>query len=135
MPDQTAGGGHRFDREPGRIGIGKVCQHQHSRRVFEEPVGHLLQRKPDVFETDLLAYNVERHGRRAVVHGAHHACKHGAVTDAGVKDAHGGRSRMDIGELQANALADHPFLAARVDEQQIFLPVVEEAEIALRVLA
>jgi hypothetical protein len=36
---------------------------------------------------------------------------------------------MDIGELQPDALGDHPFLAAGVDEEQIFLPVVVEAEI------
>ena len=38
---------------------------------------------------------------------------------------------MDVGELEADAVGDLPFLRAGVDEQQIFLPVVEEAEIAL----
>ena len=41
---------------------------------------------------------------------------------------------MNIGKLKSDALADHPFLAAGVDEQQILLPVVEEAEIALRIV-
>jgi hypothetical protein len=56
--------------------------------------------------------------------------QHGAVADAGVEHAHGRRARMDVGELERDAVAHHPLLAAGVDEQQIFLPVVEEAEIA-----
>ena len=36
---------------------------------------------------------------------------------------------MEVGELHADALGDHPFLAAGSDEQQIFLAVVVEAEI------
>ena len=36
-------------------------------------------------------------------------------------------------ELFGDAMRYFPFLAAGIDEQQIFLPVVEEAEIALRV--
>ena len=36
-------------------------------------------------------------------------------------------------ELFGDAVRDLPFLAAGIDEQQIFLPVVEEAEIALRI--
>src|SRR5271169_2261779 len=38
-------------------------------------------------------------------------------------------------KLFGDAVRYFPLLAARVDEQQIFLPVVEEAEIALRVAA
>ena len=37
---------------------------------------------------------------------------------------------MDAGELQRDPLRDHPLLAAGVDEQQVLLPVLEEAEIA-----
>ena len=44
----------------------------------------------------------------------------------------GGRGWM-MRELFGDAVRDLPFLAAGVDEQQIFLPVVEEAEIALRI--
>ena len=133
VPDQARRGAHRFDRQPRRIRIGQVGEHQHGRRVFEEPVGHLLQREPDILEADLLADHIERHGRRAVVHGAHHAREHGAVADAGIEHAHRRRARMDVGEFQPDALADHPFFAAGVDEQQILLPVVEETEIALRI--
>ena len=44
----------------------------------------------------------------------------------------GGRGWM-LASSSATRLRDHPLLAAGVDEQQIFLPIVEEAEIALRV--
>ena len=40
---------------------------------------------------------------------------------------------MDRGQFQRNALRDHPLLAAGVDEQQVFLAVLEKAEIASRV--
>src|SRR5262249_3499790 len=37
------------------------------------------------------------------------------------------------GELERNAAGDHPFFAAGADEEEILLPVVEEAEVALRI--
>src|SRR5262245_3085349 len=40
---------------------------------------------------------------------------------------------MHIGDLKRDAAGDHPFFAAGIDEQQVLLPVVEEAEVALRV--
>ena len=123
----------RLDGEPGRVRIGEVGQHQHGRRMLDETVRHLLQGEADVLQADLLADDVERHGGEAVVHRAHHPRQHGAVADAGVEHAHRRRARMDVGELERDAVGDHPLLAAGVHEQQIFLPVVEEAEIALRV--
>ncbi|MGY3451073.1 hypothetical protein ACVILH_003415 [Bradyrhizobium sp. USDA 4353] len=53
------------------------------------------------------------------------------VADAGVEQPQRWRARMDAGELEADALGHHPLLATGVHEQQIFLPVLEEAEIAL----
>src|SRR5262249_57523231 len=38
---------------------------------------------------------------------------------------------MDVGQFERDAARDHPFLAAGIDEQQILLAVVEEAEVAL----
>src|SRR5215475_2806853 len=38
---------------------------------------------------------------------------------------------MHIGDLKRDAAGDHPFFAAGIDEQQVLLPVVEEAEVAL----
>ena len=37
---------------------------------------------------------------------------------------------MQVGELHRDALRHHPLLAAGVDEQQVLLAVVVEAEIA-----
>ena len=122
-----------FTAQPRRIGIGEVGQHQHRRRMLEEAVRHFLQRQPHVLEADFLADRVERHVREAVVHGAHHARQHRAVADAGVEHAHRRRTRMQMRKLFGDAVRHLPFLAAGIDEQQIFLPVVEEAEIALRI--
>ena len=103
--------------------------------MLDKTVGHLVQREADVLQADLLADDIKRHCRETVVHGAHHARQHRAVADAGVEHAHRRRARMNIGELHADTMRDFPFLRAGVHEQQIFLPVVEEAEIALRVVA
>ena len=123
----------RLHREPGRVGIGEIGQHQHGRRMLEEAVRHLLHGEADVLEADLLADDVERRVRKAVVHRAHHAQQHGAVADAGVEQPQRRRARMDVGEFEPDPAGDHPLFAAGVDEQQIFLPVVEEAEVALRI--
>ncbi len=101
--------------------------------MLEEAVSHLLQRQPHVLEADLLTDDVKRHVRKAVVHGAHGAHQHAAVADAGVEHAHGRRTGMQERELAGDPTCHLPFLAAGVDEQQIFLPVVEEAEVALRI--
>ena len=133
VPDQARRGIERFDREPRRVRIGEIGQHQNRRRMLEEAVRHFLQRQPHIFEADLLADHVERHVGETVVHGAHHPRQHRAVADAGVEHAHRRRPRMDVGELFGDAVRHLPLFAAGVDEQQILLPVVEEAEIALRV--
>ena len=134
VPHQARRGIERFHRQPRRVGVGEIGQHQHRRRMLEEAIRHFLQRQPHVLEADLLADGVERHVREAVVHGAHHPHQHRAVADAGVEHAHRRRPRMDVHELFGDAVRHLPLLAAGVDEQQIFLPVVEEAEIALRVV-
>ena len=133
VPDQARCRVERFDVQPRRVGISEVGQYQHRRRMLEKAVGHFLQRQAHVFERDLLADDVERHVGEAVVGGAHHAGEHRAVADAGVEDAHRRRMRMDMRQFLGDAVRDLPLLAAGVDEQQIFLPVVEEAEIALRI--
>ena len=102
--------------------------------MLEEAIRHLLQCEADVLEADLLADDIERHVAEAVVHRPHDAGQHRAVADAGVEHPHRGRPRVEVRELFGNAVRDFPLLAAGIDEQQIFLPVVEEAEIALRVV-
>ncbi len=67
------------------------------------------------------------------MHRAHHPRQHGAVAAAGVEHPQRRRPRMDAGQFQRHPLGDHPLLAAGVDEQQIFLPVLEKAKIATRV--
>ncbi len=98
--------------------------------MLEQPVRHLVERQADVLEAELLARDIERHMRKAAVHRAHHPRQHGAVAEAGVEYPQRRRPRMDAGELQRHPLRDHPLLAAGVDEQQIFLPVLEKPEIA-----
>ena len=97
-----------------------------------EAVGHFLQAEARVLEADLLADGIERQRGKAPVHFAQHAREHGAVAHAGVEHAHRGRRGMDVRELQADAAGDGFLLAAGIDEQQIFLAVVEEAEVARR---
>ncbi len=100
--------------------------------MLVEAVDHLAQGEAHVLEADLLADDVERHRREAPVHLAHHAREHRAVAHAGVEQAHRGRARMDVAELEPDALRHHVLLAAGVDEQQVLLPVVEEAEVLFR---
>ncbi len=95
----------RLRRQPRRLGVGEVGQHQHGRGMFDEAVGHLLQREADVLEADLFADDIERHGRERVVHRAHHARQYGAVADAGIEHAHRRRARMDVAEFEADAAA------------------------------
>ena len=132
-PHQAGGGIERLDRKPGCVRVGEVGQNEHGRRMLAEAVGHLLQREPHIFEADFLADHIERHVREAVMHRAQHAQHHGAVAHARVEHAHRRRARMDVGELKRDTIGDDPFFAAGVDEQEIFLPIVEEAEIALRI--
>src|SRR6185312_16517628 len=80
---------------------------------------------------DLLPRDVEWHGGEAVVHRAHGARQYRAVAHSGIEHAQRRRPRVDVRELHADALGDHPFLAAGRNEQQVFLAVVVEAEIAL----
>src|SRR5207302_916171 len=70
----------------------------------------------------------------ALVHRAHDAGEDRAVADAGIEHPDRGRPWMNIGELHADALCNHPFLAAGADEQQILLAVVVETEVGLRLV-
>jgi hypothetical protein len=100
--------------------------------MLEEAVRHLAQRQAHVLEADLLADDEERHRREAPVHLAHHSREHGAVAHAGVEQPHRRRTRMDMAELEPDAARDHVLLAAGVDEEEVLLAVVEEAEVLFR---
>src|SRR5258708_21784097 len=103
--------------------------------MFDEAVGHLVKREADLFQADLLADDIKWRGRKAVVHRAHHTRQYRAVADAGVEHTHRRRTWMNVGELEIDARCALPFLRAGVHEQQIFLAVVEETKIALRVVS
>ena len=132
VPHHRGRGRHGARREPRRLGVVHVRDHEHRRRVLVEAVGHLAQAQAHVLEADLLAHDVERHRREAPVHLAHHLREHRAVAHAGVEQAHRGRARVDVAELEPDARRDHVLLAAGVDEEQVLLAVVEEAEVLFR---
>ena len=128
LPDQALRGGGRARRQPRRLGVIEVRQDEHGRRMFEQAIGHFLERHPHVFVRDLLGDDIERHGRKARVHRPHDPRQNGAVADAGVEHPDRRRSGMDVGEFERDAMGDLGLLAAGRDEQEIFLPIVEEAE-------
>ena len=105
--------------------------------MLEEPVRHreILEAKAHVLDRDLLAHDVERHRREAPVHLPHDPGEHGAVAHAGVEHPERRRPRVDVPELQPRALRHRPLLAAGVDEHQVLLAVVVEAEGALLVVS
>jgi hypothetical protein len=96
--------------------------------MLEQAVGHFLERHPHVFVGDFLGDDVKRHGRKARVHRAHDPRQDGAVANASVEHPDRRGRGMDVGEFERDAVGDLGLLAAGRDEQEIFLPVVEEAE-------
>jgi hypothetical protein len=103
--------------------------------MFVKAIGHFLEREAHVFEADLLADDIERHGRKTIVHRTHHPREYGAVARTGVEQAQRRRTRFDLFELDADAIGDDPLFVAGVHEQQIFLPIVVETKMLLPVEA
>ena len=99
--------------------------------MFVEAIRELLEREPHVLEADFLADDIEGHRGMARMHGAHHSGQHRAVADACIEQPQRRRARADVGEFHGDAVGDHPLLTAGVHEEQIFLAIVEEAEIRL----
>src|ERR1700730_412268 len=66
----------------------------------------------------------------AAMHRSQHSRQHGAVADAGVEQAQRWGPGMDAGKFQRHPFRDHPLFAASMDEQQVFLAVLEKPEIA-----
>src|SRR3954447_8633863 len=99
--------------------------------MLEEAVRHFLQRKTHVLEADLLADDVEWSGREAIMGGAQDAQQHRPVAHPRIEYAQRWRSRVNIGKLQAHPARHDPLLAAGVHEEEIFLPVIEKAAVAL----
>ena len=65
--------------------------------MLENAIRHLLQRQAQVFEAELLAGDIERHVRKALMHRAQHARQHRTVADAGVEHAQRRWPGMDAG--------------------------------------
>ena len=128
LPQQALRRGRRARRQPRRFGVIEVGDDKHGGGMLEQPVRHLLQHQPDVLVADLLGHDIERHGGKARMQRPHHPRQHGAVADAGIENPQRRRRRLQIAELQRNPVGDFGLLAAGRDEQQIFLPVVEEPE-------
>ena len=128
LPDQALRRGRRARRQPRRLGVIEIGDDQHRGRMFEQAVRHLFQHQPHVLVADLLGDDVERHGRETRVQRPHHPRQHGAVADTGVEDPQRRRRRLQIAEFERNPVGDFGLLAAGRDEQQVFLPVVEEPE-------
>ncbi len=131
VPDHPGGGGRCGRHQVRRLGIIEIGQDQHRRRMFVEPVRKLFQREAHVLQADLLADDVERQRLETLVHAAHDAGQDRAVAHARVEQADGRRAWMDVGEFLHDPFRHHSLLAAGVDEHQVFLPVVVEAEILL----
>ena len=117
--------------QPGGLAVVQVGEHHHGLRVLGESVRELLQGEPHVLQADLLADDEERHGGEVPVKLSEHARHHGTVAGPGVEHPQRGWRGRERRQLGADALADRPLLAAGGHEQQVLLPVVEEAERAL----
>lgn len=134
LPDEGAGRLRGARGEPGRFRVVEVGQDQDRGRMLEQAVGHLLQGQAHVLQADLLADDVEGQGLEAGVHRPQEPRQHRPVADPGVVEAQCRRAGAQVGQLFRDAPGDHPLLATGVDEEQVFLPVVEETEIVCAVL-
>ena len=133
---------HLVPVEPiARLGIGgqqvrrfpvvEIREQYHRLWVLGEAVGELLQSQAHVFEAYLLAGDDEGYGGELRVQPAQHVCHHGTVPGARVEDVQRRRGRAQVAQLVAHPFADRPFLPAGGDEEEVLLPVVEEAKGAL----
>ena len=128
MPVEGSGGVDVAGHEPRRLGVIEVGDDENGARVLGEAVGHLFQAQADVLDADLLGDDEERHRRETPMHAAHQPRQHRAVAHAGVEHPERRRPRMDVGELHAGALGHHRLFVTGVDEHQVLLAIVVEAE-------
>src|SRR5262245_2633082 len=103
--------------------------------MLDKAIRHLVQREPDILEADFLADNVERRGRKTVVHRAHYAREHGAVADTGIEHTDRRRAWVNVGQFKPYPRSNFPFLRTGIHEQQVFLTIVEEEKIAMCIVA
>ena len=62
------------------------------------------------------------------MHGPHQARQDRAIADTSVEHTHRRRPWANVIEFLRHAVRDDPLLAAGIDEEQIFLPVVIETK-------
>lgn len=114
--------------EPRRFGVEQVGHDQHCLRMLLQAVGHLLKADAHVLVAYLLTNGQQRHAGETVVQQPHDACEHSAVAHACVKDPQGVRFGLQVLDLHADAVRYDLFFVAGVHEEEVLLPVVEEAE-------
>ncbi len=119
---------HVARHEPGRLGVVEVGDDHHGGRMLDEPVRHLLQAEAHVLEADLLGDDEQRYVAVQPMRRAHQTPQYGAVAHAGVEDAQRRRRRTHVDQFVGGAPGDRRFLVAGVNERQVFLAVVVEAE-------
>jgi hypothetical protein len=96
--------------------------------MLEEAVRHLLEAEAHVLEADLLGDHQQGQRRSLRVGVAHEARQHGRIAHAGVEDANCRWRRADMAQFLGRALRDRRLLVAGVDEGEVFLAIVVEAE-------
>jgi hypothetical protein len=96
--------------------------------MLAEAIGQLLETETHVLEADFLGDREHRHRREQAVRGAQQPCEHGAVAHAGVEYVQRRRGRAHVLEFLGGATRDRGLLVAGIDEREVFLPVVVEAE-------
>ena len=125
-PVQRGSLGDVVGHQPRRLGVVEIGHDDDARRMLDKAVGQLLQRQAHVFETDFLADDEERDGRKTPMQGTHHVAQHGAVADPGVEQPQRRRRWADMRQLLRGTFGHFPFFVAGVDESQVFLAIVVE---------
>src|SRR5688572_28087332 len=96
--------------------------------MLEKTVGHLLESEAHVLAADFLGHHQLRYRRPGGMRAAHEPRQHGGITHAGVEHPQCGWCRADVAQLLRRAVRDLLLLVAGVDEGQVLLAIVVEAE-------
>src|SRR5205807_7175207 len=84
--------------------------------------------EPHVLETDLLGDDAHRYRRKLAMSTAHQPRDDRAIAHARVEEPHGGRRRLQQGQLVGGAPRNRRLLVAGGHEGQVLLAVVVEAK-------
>ncbi len=127
-PVHGVGREHVAGHELRCLGVIEIGQYEDGGRVFAEAVDHLVEADTHILHADFLGHDEVGHGRMLVVQVTHGIGQHGGIAHAGIEQAQGRRAGLDVLELLGDALGDGGFFVTGVDERQVVLPVVVEAE-------